>query len=117
MSTIRISIDPAHDLTAAGRINTEESRESLACAWSEAVDRLADALGISIQTIRSTYESAHEHDFVTRHDTADGETLEQILWQAAHDAVSEESPGVWAAGTPRVSDRLRKMVRALIVTP
>lgn len=113
-TTIRISIDAKHDLNVAG-FSTAEA-ESMDAAWTDALDAIATDLGLTdVRGFSTVYQSAHEADRHTKHVvTDDGETIEQLLWQAAHDAIRRQDDGTWVAMSPALADHERTALRRYI---
>ncbi len=83
---LRISMNPSFDLHAAG-LPVDEA-DGLWAAWNVAIERIAAALNVKITTKRGDdgYDTATLLD--------DGDVLETLLWQLAHDMCHRVS-GVW----------------------
>ena len=87
---LRISMNPSFDLHAAG-LPVDEA-DGLWAAWNVAIERIAAALNVTITTKRGDdgYDTATMLD--------DGDVLETLIWQLAHDMCHRVS-GVWAASS------------------
>ena len=110
-NTYRVGIDARYDLQAAG-LDASEA-DAMEEAWVDALDHLADLLGLDVADVHTTYDSAHAIERCTRTDLGDT-TVEQILWQAAHDSIARTQDGRWVTvDHGQVADLRRSLAAAV----
>lgn len=84
--TITITIDMAHDLTEAGIVADDAKIAAAEQAWITAAEQIAAARGYEA-TISAAVNGSPEATWTVT-DAGDGPSIEQQIWQAAHDAIS-----------------------------
>jgi hypothetical protein len=111
MNALTISIAAQFDLYQSGYPISEE--DALDTAWREAMESIAEALGLDVHIVStSSYQTPAAHE-QTRHSLGDDEApLETVLWQAAHDLCSRASDGTWTATKPG-SERIEGLRRCV----
>lgn len=107
MAQITIHFDASSDLYQSGY--DDGDAESFAEAYAAAILEIEEVTGLTI------YLTTHEGRESST-DVGDGETVETLLWQTAHDSIVRGSDGEWLAVglTPdeeRACRRLAAVVR------
>ncbi|MDE2099683.1 MAG: hypothetical protein KGL39_20690 [Patescibacteria group bacterium] len=114
MAKLVIDLAAKYDLQRAGHSDRECDVEAFEAAYREAMDALAEHLGLEVDVISvPDYESQHGATHHPVPGTTD--TLESLLWQAAHDSVCGDG-GAWNARFSQArADALRGAVAEALV--